>query len=506
MEALKLEKVENPRIYEAPMLYQFLCDLFYDIELDKQKNYINLRATSKFKGEKHIYEFYSSVDDLFNRYLDLRAEKKWNLYVSHSTFYIPKRAKNRVRRYNAFFADIDAIRGKSFDVNVMVDVLQKEYFGTLLPLPTYLNCSGNGVQAFWMIEHAPFAARWKWEPVEQRILSVLSGITNFVPTSKIDKAVKDSSRLTRVVETDNFKPNSVNPTYVIIHNDVRYTIDEIVEGYFPDMLDNELKDKKAPVVLTEEDIARIQAERDEKQLKRAKYLAQKAKKEAKNKAKSENPNLISRSPFQLLKDRMSDYYTIARLRGEEIVGYRKLLIFFATHTAITKQHSLEDITQIILNLNNAFAIPKSEERVRGIVEIEFNVFHGKSLGRPEERRLINELKIIDSFGYYDRYRFYNDTLIDYLDITKEEQCRLKTIISDEVKKERENKKKRDARRDENNMTSKEREAIENSKAKLSIYKPYLEQGWGAKKIAKELNMSVNTIKYDLKKIKERGLL
>ena len=34
MEALKLEKVENPRIYEAPMLYQFLCDLFYDIGRD----------------------------------------------------------------------------------------------------------------------------------------------------------------------------------------------------------------------------------------------------------------------------------------------------------------------------------------------------------------------------------------------------------------------------------------------------------------------------------------
>ncbi len=498
MEALKLEKVENPRIYEAPMLYQFLCDLFYDIELDKQKNYINLRATSKFKDEKHIYEFYSSVDDLFNRYLDLRAEKKWNLYVSHSTFYIPKRAKNRVRRYNTFFADIDPIRGKSFDVNVMVEVLQKEFFGTLVPPPTYLNCSGNGVQGFWMIEHAPFGARWKWEPVEQRILDTLSSITEFIPTAKIDRAVRDSSRLTRVVETDNFKGNGVNQTYVIIHNDVRYTIDEIVEGYFPDMLENELKDKKAPVVLTEEDIARIQAERDEKQLKRAKYLAQKEKKEAKNKTKSEHPNLVAGNPFQLLKDRMSDYYTLGRERGEKIIGYRKKLLFVATHTAITRQHSLEEITQIILDLNNSFKVPKTEERIRGLVEIEYNVFHGKSLGTSEERRLINELKVIDSFGYYDRYRFYNDTLIDYLDITKEEQRQLKTIISDEVKKERENQKKRDARRDENgNLIS--RLPVVERRAKV---KELMDKGYGYKRIATELGIPQDTAKNDVRALKK----
>lgn len=498
MEALKIEEIESHRIGEAPELYRFLSDLFYEIELDKQKNYINLRATSKNKDEKHIYEFYSSVDDLFNRYLDLRAEKKWNLYVSHSTFYIPKRAKNRVRRYNTFFVDIDPIKGKTFDVEVMTEILEKEFFGTLVPPPTYLNCSGNGVQGFWMIEHAPFQARWKWEPVEQRILNTLSTITDFIPTAKIDKAVRDSSRLTRVIETHNFKGKKISKTYNIIHNDVRYSIDEIVQGYFPDMLDNELKDKKAPVVLTEEDKIRIQAERDAKQLRRNQYLALQEKKEREN-AKEKGGNLVAKNPSQLRKDRMSDFCTIGRTRGSKIIGYRKLILFFATHTAIEKKHSLEDITQIILELNNtAFDVPKTEERVRGLVEIEFNVFHGKTLGTQEERRLINESKLIDTFGYYDRYRFYNETIIEYLDLTLEEQRKLKTIISDEVKKERDNKKKRDSRRDENGNLVK-KIPIKERRAKV---KELMNKGYGYKRIATELGIPQDTAKNDVRALKK----
>ena len=95
----------------------------------------------------------------------------------------------------------------------------------------------------------------------------------------------------------------------------------------------------------------------------------------------------------------------------------------------------------------------------------------------------------------DGYWYKNETLIERLGITREEQKHLKTIISTEEKYERNNERRRASRRNENGLTKKQQE-LQDLKKQIEDLKS---QGSSNRAIGKMLNISEGKVRTTLKK-------
>lgn len=86
----------------------------------------------------------------------------------------------------------------------------------------------------------------------------------------------------------------------------------------------------------------------------------------------------------------------------------------------------------------------------------------------------------DKEGYW----YKNDTLIDRLEITREEKKKLKTIIGTEEKYQRKNTK-----RNENGLTQREQQKQDRE----NQIKELIKQGFNMNQVAKELGVNRSTI-------------
>ena len=82
----------------------------------------------------------------------------------------------------------------------------------------------------------------------------------------------------------------------------------------------------------------------------------------------------------------------------------------------------------------------------------YNKFNAQSLKKAKPKQ---------KYEWHDRYVFKNETVIKKLNITLDEQRQLQTIISKEVKNERDNNRKKKARRNENGLTKREQDKADN---------------------------------------------
>ena len=96
----------------------------------------------------------------------------------------------------------------------------------------------------------------------------------------------------------------------------------------------------------------------------------------------------------------------------------------------------------------------------------------------------------DKAGYW----YKNETLIERLEITEEEQSKLKTIIGTRVKYDRKNKKRNISRRNEEGLTPKQAEL----KALRVEVLELKEKGLSMRNIANELKISLGKVQRVLK--------
>ena len=181
--------------------------------------------------------------------------------------------------------------------------------------------------------------------------------------------------------------------------------------------------------------------------------------------------------------RIKDIVKICELRNYDLEGEREIILFlyryYLNYFFEDEQKALEDT----LELNMMFIKPLAEKEVTKATESAERAYKSKTKD----------------------YKYKNETLIELLQITEEEQKHMTTIISkDECKvRHRTREKNRYIEKLKQEGKLSEKDKIAERRAKI---KDLLAEGLKRKYICITLDISIKTYKRDIQVLKEQGLL
>ena len=179
--------------------------------------------------------------------------------------------------------------------------------------------------------------------------------------------------------------------------------------------------------------------------------------------------------------RIQDLIKLCELREYNLKGHRELILFLYRYYLCYFTEDIEKSLNDTLELNNMFKQPLREKEVLSATKSAETVFKDQNKD----------------------YKYKNETLINLLEISDEEQKEMKTIISKEEYKRRNNqynkKKYREQLKAQGKLTEKEK--ISQRREKI---KDLLQEGLMRKDICLTLNISIKTYKRDIKFLKEQG--
>ena len=166
--------------------------------------------------------------------------------------------------------------------------------------------------------------------------------------------------------------------------------------------------------------------------------------------------------------RIMDIIKICELREYDLKGHRELILFLYRYYLCYFTEDINKSLNDTLELNSMFKQSlKAKEVIRATKSAE-TVFKNKNKD----------------------YKYKNATLIELLDITKEEQEQLKTIIDTRVKLDRKNTIRREKRRNADGFTKREQQKKDTYKS-IQFLKS---QGLTQKEITQQLKISLRTVK------------
>ena len=181
--------------------------------------------------------------------------------------------------------------------------------------------------------------------------------------------------------------------------------------------------------------------------------------------------------------RIKDIVKICELRNYDLEGEREIILFlyryYLNYFFEDEQKALEDT----LELNMMFVKPLAEKEATKATESAERAYKSKTKD----------------------YKYKNETLIELLQITEEEQKHMTTIISkDECKvRHRTREKNRYIEKLKQEGKLSEKDKIAERRAKI---KDLLAEGLKRKYICITLDISIKTYKRDIQVLKEQGLL
>ena len=202
----------------------------------------------------------------------------------------------------------------------------------------------------------------------------------------------------------------------------------------------------------------------------------------KKKGRPSKINFIFRER-SLYHGRIQDLIKLCELREYDLKGHRELILFLYRYYLCSFTKDTQKALQDILELNKIFKQPLRENEVIRAT-------------RSAEKCYLNKNK---------QYKYKNDTLIELLGITEEEQIYMKIIISKDEYKRRDRKYQRKKYQEklkvQGKLTEKEKIA-ERRKIILDL----LIKGVKRKNIYTLLNISLKTYKRDIQFLKKQGLI
>ena len=144
-----------------------------------------------------------------------------NVYISMNTFYLKERTVECLKRLNTLYVDIDCYK-LGLQKEAVLYELEQDYFEIKIPNPTFVIDSGRGLYLVWKLRNEDRNALPRWTKIQSYFIEKLKCFG-------ADPACKDSARILRVP----FSANSKSGTSVKIlrFNDLTYTISEIQREY-----------------------------------------------------------------------------------------------------------------------------------------------------------------------------------------------------------------------------------------------------------------------------------
>ncbi|WP_209125732.1 DUF4398 domain-containing protein [Alkalihalobacillus sp. BA299] len=405
------------------------------------------RRTTSDKWQQYHYQPEELADQL----------GKWlgeDVYFSQNTFFKPQRSIENIRQLRSLYIDLDFYL-LNFEPSWILGKLEHEFFGESLPDPNILIFSGQGIVLIWLLEPVPYKALPLWQSIQNYFLGLLKDLGG-------DERASDAARVFRIAGSVNSKNGAeVKAEY---RHDYRYELRQIQQDYLP-----ELKTELSPAP-------------GKKQRGRKKKVAQ----------------LFN--TYKLHYARLLDLVKLVELRDYEVSGYRETICFLYRYWLCCYSNDPTEALNQAQTLNLQFRDPLPLKEVERATRSAEKAWEARN--NEEANRLAIE-KGYPGAGYNLR----NSKIIDWLDITREEQKYLKTIIDGVEKRRRKRERDKLRKREERGSVPRE-EYIKQQKQikdnKLLLLQQAIQKypEYSNYKLAKYLGISESYVRNLKKQIKD----
>lgn len=446
--------------------------------------------------KKWSNNFTDSVEQL-NIY---RADNRMvcNNYLSVSTFKNGSRRSGfNVKEVKRMYVDMDAHENPiNYDeAKLLSDYMIENWFdGEDLPEPNYIIFSGRGLQFLFTLTGCNNVP--EWQMYQSALLNACQKLLEELKHHSLSEAsvvavehnvsidmLKDAARVMRVPDTKNQKVN-VNTELLYENEANEYTLNELNTTF---------------TAFSDDNLGPIE---EKKKSKKTKKPQKKVKSEPTdrdvdmsgidmNDKQIVDPNFL-KIIESTIKPRLFDLETLIRLRNAAGIngGYRNNLIAIYIPTLVGCGWKNEDVVKEAHRINSLFNKP--------LKKAEVNDWLNSCLTKKEGVDVGGKKSVMRVY-----YRFYTNTIIEKLQITKEEQESLHVLCSEALKKKRSREKQKDVQNANRREVYKEKTA-EKRKAKEERNNRIHElsaNGLSARQIAKQLGVNVSTVSRVLNKNK-----
>lgn len=313
-----------------------------------------------------------------------------DVYFSQNTFYKPQRQIQNLRQLKSLYVDLDFYLF-NFDPSWVLGKLEHEFFGQAVPDPNIIIFSGQGIVLIWLLDPVPYKALPLWQAVQDYFLNQLKELGG-------DSKASDAARVFRLAGSINSKNGAdVHAQY---RHDYRYELRQLQQDYLP-----ELEEKKEKTKGRKNKVVRVYAVRS------------------------------------LHYARILDLAKLVELRNYDVYGHRELICFLYRYWLCCFLDDPDEALSSTLEFNAQFKNPLRKREIVKATKSAEKAWQARSDKQANEEAIKR--------GYPGAgYNIKNTKLIDWLDITEEEQRHLKTIIDGSEKRRRKTIANREKRRSE----------------------------------------------------------
>ena len=345
----------------------------------------------------------------------------YDVYATQNTISNTYTRTNKdILQLRTLYIDIDKINNADEIIELINDLVKEK----VIPKPHKIIFSGRGIHIKWFIkDYAGTSKKNIWSRLQNYLIKTFKN--SLKSMGEVDKRVKDPSRVLRIEGTINSKSDKVVKCLVNNEHEL-YDLYELYNIYTP-------------------------------------YKPQKATEQKKSKKGIK----LLKSKSTLNYGRLKDLEKILELREYDLTGIRNsFLMFYTTYYILVNNSNYEETLQEIKVLASRI----KSKKYTSLAELKSFVRNG--LKKVEEHR--EGQKVLPK----------SETIIEWLEISEEEQRELITLKSKKIKQENNNAQRREKRRNSEGLTSKQAE-LKKLKVKILELK---EKGLNNSEIARKLNI------------------
>lgn len=392
---------------------------------------------------KRFHQYHYRPEELASHLAQWTGE---DVYYSQNSFYKPQRRIDNIRQLRSLYVDLD-VYNLGISPEWALGKLEHEFFRQSIPEPNMVIFSGRGLVLVWNIDPVPYMAMPLWRALETRFLEILKELG-------ADPKASDPARIFRLAGTVNSKNKAIVTTEY--RHDYRYDIHDLQFDYLPELLE---------------------AERE------------KEKEKKKKGRKSKVVRMFNTYTLHLARAR--DVAKLVELRHGNVTNYREFICFLFRYFTCCYTSDPDQALDETLDLNSEFSEPLSEREVKTATKNAEKAWSAKSDTKANE--------IARSMGYPGAgYYLTNRKIIEWLDISPEEQKEMSTIIGADEKRRRNRLAKEKSRRAQGvrpmEEYNQERRKVVETKTQTLQRLIANNPSWSNVKLAKEMGVSEGYIR------------